>query len=115
MTQSSTKADAPAPAPFLRDYTSETKRSVCGLTIDVGRQRMTSDDLAGLYDLARDKGVLEANAAMRRGEIVNASESRGSMRRFTPRSSARLSASACLPTWSAAAATAAAAATRSPT
>ncbi len=65
--------------PFLRDFTTDTAKSVCGLTVDVGRQRMTTDDLAGLYALARERGVLEQNAAMRRGEIVNASEGRAAL------------------------------------
>ncbi|MDR3898697.1 MAG: glucose-6-phosphate isomerase [Duodenibacillus sp.] len=84
MTQPRTEAKAKTEAtfsqvPFLRDFTSETKRTVCGLTVDIGRQRMTADDLDGLFELARDKGVLEASAAMRRGEIVNPSEGRAAL------------------------------------
>ena len=65
--------------PFLRDDVQNTKRTICGLTIDFGRQRMTAEDLKGLYALAREKGVLEQNAAMRRGEIVNPSEGRAAL------------------------------------
>lgn len=109
----------------MRDFTSETKRTVCGLTVDIGRQRMTADDLDGLFELARDKGVLEASAAMRRGEIVNPSEGRAALHTALrdPRVNAPYHAEVqralericLLPTWSEAAATAAAAATRSPT
>lgn len=63
--------------PFLRDtYAGRSVKSACGITIDIGRQRLTAEDLKGLFKLAEEKGVLEANAKMRSGEIVNVSEHR---------------------------------------
>ena len=63
--------------PFLRDtYAGRSVKSACGITIDIGRQRLTAKDLKGLFKLAEEKGVLEANAKMRSGEIVNESEHR---------------------------------------
>ena len=63
--------------PFLRDtYAGRSVKSACGITIDIGRQRLTAEDLKGLFKLAEEKGVLEANAKMRSGEIVNESEHR---------------------------------------
>ena len=57
-------------APFLRDSLARTTFSACGLTLDIGRQRLTETDLRGLLETAREKGVLGANAAMREGQIV---------------------------------------------
>ena len=63
--------------PFLRDSCAgHVVKSACGITIDIGRQRLTAEDLKGLFKLAEKKGVLEANAKMRSGEIVNVSEHR---------------------------------------
>lgn len=66
-------------APFLRDSLARTTFSACGLTLDIGRQRLTETDLRGLLETAREKGVLGANAAMREGQIVNASEGRSAL------------------------------------
>ena len=65
--------------PFLRDSLSRTAFSACGLTLDIGRQRMQESDLHALLELARERGVLGANAAMREGQIVNASEGRAAL------------------------------------
>lgn len=65
--------------PFLRDTYSECVYSACGLTIDIGRQRLTRDDLTGLFELARSCGVLQAEEAMRDGAIVNPSEGRAAL------------------------------------
>lgn len=65
--------------PFLRETLARTSFSACGLTLDIGRQRMTEDDLQWLFEVAREKGVLEANAAMREGQIVNVSEGRAAL------------------------------------
>ena len=63
--------------PFLRDtLAGRCVKTACGITLDIGRQRLTGRDLKGLLDLAEEKGVLAANAAMRSGEIVNPSENR---------------------------------------
>ena len=65
--------------PFLRDTSEQTVYSACGLQLDIGRQRMTRDDLQGLFDLAREKGVLQAEQAMREGAVVNVSEGRAAL------------------------------------
>lgn len=66
-------------AAFLRDSLSRTVFSACGLTLDIGRQRMTGGDFQTLLELAREKGVLGANAAMREGQIVNSTEGRAAL------------------------------------
>ena len=66
-------------APFLRDSLARTTFSACGLTLDIGRQRLTETALRGLLETAREKGVLGANAAMREGQIVNAGEGRSAL------------------------------------
>ena len=65
--------------PLLRDSLPCTTFSSCGLTLDIGRQRMTKDDLHDLFEIAREKGVLRANAAMREGQTINASERRAAL------------------------------------
>ena len=65
--------------PFLRDTLSRTTFPACGLKLDIGRQRMTEADFNSLLEIAREKGVLGANAAMREGQIVNASEGRAAL------------------------------------
>lgn len=62
--------------PFLRDTLSKITYSACGLTLDIGRQRMSESDLRDLLGIAREKGVLGTNAAMREGQVVNTSEGR---------------------------------------
>lgn len=65
--------------PLLSDSLPHTTFSACGLTIDIGRQRMTKDDLSNLLEVAFEKKVLNANTAMREGQIVNASEGRAAL------------------------------------
>ena len=67
------------PAPFLRDSMSQCTISTCGIALDLGRQRLTAKDFAHLFEVEKEKGVLAANAAMRRGEIVNPSEHRAAL------------------------------------
>lgn len=63
--------------PFLRDTVGQAAvKSACGITLDIGRQRLTAQELQDLLTLAQEKGVLEANARMRSGAIVNESEQR---------------------------------------
>lgn len=50
--------------------------AACGLTLDVGRQRVTPDDLGLLHDIAEAAGVIPAHAAMMAGDLVNRSEIR---------------------------------------
>lgn len=65
--------------PLLCDSLPITTFSACGLTLDIGRQRMTKNDLSNLFEIALEKKVLDANAAMRNGQIVNASEGRAAL------------------------------------
>ena len=64
---------------YLRTGLRKIAFSACGLTLDIGRQRMTEADFNSLLEIAREKGVLGANAAMREGQIVNASEGRAAL------------------------------------
>jgi len=50
--------------------------SACGIDLDIGRQRITPDDLGLMHDIATASGVLRAHKAMMSGEIVNLSEGR---------------------------------------
>ena len=49
---------------YLRTGLRKIAFSACGLTLDIGRQRMTEADFNSLLEIAREKGVLGANAAM---------------------------------------------------
>ena len=44
----------------LRSRREKVTFSVCGLTLDIGRQRMTEADFNSLLEIAREKGVLGA-------------------------------------------------------
>lgn len=67
--------------PFLRDSAPNSVRQAvaCGITLDLSRQRMTSEDLQGLFATAAEKDMLGAHARMLRGECVNASEHRSAL------------------------------------
>lgn len=67
------------PAPFLRDSRPQCTICACGIALDLGRQRLTAEEFAHLFEIEKEKGVLEANAAMRRGDIVNTSEHRAAL------------------------------------
>lgn len=64
---------------LLRETAQKTVYSACGLQIDIGRQRMTQTDLKDLFDVARQKGVLNVAQAMREGAVVNVSEGRAAL------------------------------------
>ena len=66
-------------APFLRDNLPRCQISACGLTLDLGRQRLTEEQFFSLFALEQEKGVLKAFEAMCRGEIVNGSENRAAL------------------------------------
>lgn len=68
-----------SPAPFLRDTRSQCAIHACGIALDFGRQRLTSVEYDRLFDIERERGVLKANAAMRRGEVVNTTEGRAAL------------------------------------
>ncbi len=65
--------------PFLRDSMAMTTLSACGITLDLGRQRLTAEQFSGLFAIEREKGVLKANEQMRSGAIVNISEHRAAL------------------------------------
>lgn len=69
----------PSTRPFLRDSLALSAYSSCGLTVDFGRQRLTSDDLHGLIELACQKGVLGTAKAQREGALVNRSEGQNAL------------------------------------
>lgn len=62
----------------LRQSASEKQcvLSVSGITLDIGRQRLNSQSLAHLFQLAEQKGVIQNFQAMYRGDLVNVSEGR---------------------------------------
>lgn len=87
-TKSTPKGSA-AGEPFLRDTAPERALAcACGIKLDLSRQRMTGEDLTGLLELARGRGLLEAHRAMVAGAIVNKAENRAalhtSLRAFSP-------------------------------
>lgn len=65
--------------PFLRDSDGQTAFETCGLRVDVGRQRLTRDDLERLIAFAEKKGLMAAHQSMMRGDIVNISEHRAAL------------------------------------
>lgn len=64
---------------YLNNYRTKFIFSACGLTLDIGRQPIAPNELQSLFDIAREKGVLTDNAAMRTGHLVNVSEGRAAL------------------------------------
>jgi glucose-6-phosphate isomerase len=62
--------------PLLRDSSPQPTLAAAGLTLDIGRQRIDVPTLVALRQWAQSRGVVSAQHAMVRGDIVNASESR---------------------------------------
>ena len=61
---------------FLSQTHSQCELSACGLTLNIGRQRLTDSQFQSLLEKAHQAGVLEAQQKMVNGEVVNASENR---------------------------------------
>lgn len=61
---------------FLSQTLSDCELSACGLTLNIGRQRLTDSQFQSLLEKARQAGVLEAQQKMVNGEVVNGSEHR---------------------------------------
>ena len=61
---------------FLSKTYSQCELSACGLTLNIGRQRLTDSQFQSLIEKAHQAGVLEAQQKMVNGEVVNASENR---------------------------------------
>lgn len=55
------------------------KRSACGITLDIGRQRINQKELLSLIDFVKEKKMIESFNEMRKGKIVNASEHRSAL------------------------------------
>lgn len=66
-------------APFIRDSFENFRKSACGVTLDLGRQRISQRELLGLIDFVSDKRMIESFNDMRQGKIVNASEQRSAL------------------------------------
>ena len=62
--------------PFIRDSFENYQKSACGITLDIGRQRINRKELLSLIDFVKEKKMIESFNEMRKGKIVNASEHR---------------------------------------
>ena len=65
--------------PYLRDGDGVVAFECCGLRLDIGRQRLTQDDLARLIRFAGERSLIEAHHAMVSGAMVNLSEKRAAL------------------------------------
>ena len=112
--------------PLFRNCRLCSTFSACGLGLDIWRQCVTDSDFYELLEVAREKRGSEADAAMREGQIVNASEGRSALhtaqrdpvlwvRPITRKCRMRSNTCARLPTTCAQDADAVVGATRSPT
>ena len=75
---------------FLSETHNNCELTACGLTLDIGRQRLSDSEYESLLDKARELKLLDAQRKMVRGDFVNASEKRQalhtSLRSENPRS-----------------------------
>lgn len=62
--------------PFLSETKPHCEMSACGLTLNIGRQRLTSDNWQKLLNQATDWRLLDRQRSMVAGDIVNPSEGR---------------------------------------
>ena len=65
--------------PFIRDSFENYQKSACGITLDIGRQRINQEELISLIDFVKEKKMIESFNEMRKGKIVNASEHRSAL------------------------------------
>ena len=65
--------------PFIRDSFENYQKSACGITLDIGRQRINQKELISLIDFVKEKKMIESFNEMRKGKIVNASEHRSAL------------------------------------
>lgn len=61
---------------FLSETRSDCDLNACGLTLNIGRQRLTEEEFNTLLLKAQKEGVLERQVKMLQGEVVNTSENR---------------------------------------
>lgn len=66
-------------APFIRDSFENFKKSACGLSLDLGRQRISQKELLSLVNFVEKKRMIESFNEMRQGKIVNQSEQRSAL------------------------------------
>ena len=62
--------------PFLKDSSTQTSVSACGITLDISRQRLTQWDLDDFIHYAEEVNLQDAFRRMYAGEVVNISENR---------------------------------------
>lgn len=65
--------------PFIRDSFENFKKNACGITLDLGRQRISQSELLSLIDFVGKKRMIESFNDMRKGKIVNTSEHRSAL------------------------------------
>lgn len=65
--------------PFLRDSEGVVAFEACGLRLDIGRQRLTQEDLQRLIAFAKDRRLMESHLAMMQGKEVNTTEHRAAL------------------------------------
>lgn len=61
---------------FLNETKANCEINACGLTLNVGRQRLTETQFQALLQMAREKQVLKQQIDMVNGAVVNISENR---------------------------------------
>lgn len=66
-------------APFIRDSFENFRKHACGITLDLGRQRISQKELLSLIEIVGDKKMIESFNDMRKGKIVNSSEQRSAL------------------------------------
>lgn len=65
--------------PFIRDSFEIFRKSACGITLDIGRQRISQPELLSLIDFVTNRRIIESFNDMRQGKIVNPSEHRSAL------------------------------------
>ena len=65
--------------PLLRNFSKDVIKSVFGITLDFGRQRITPNELNMLCEFGNSKRLLESFKEMKAGKIVNNSEKRAAL------------------------------------
>ena len=65
--------------PFIRDSFENFKKSSCGITLDLGRQRISQKELLSLISFVKQKRMIESFKEMKSGKIVNKTEHRSAL------------------------------------
>ena len=61
---------------FLSESHNNCELTTCGLTLNIGRQRLSDSEYESLLNKARELKLLDAQRKMVEGDFVNASEKR---------------------------------------